>query len=281
MDFRIKTIFDSGTAKFIEDRVVMEPPFLGVLDGVSGLYDPSIGPQLFLGKTGGQKATQIVEEVFMLANKDDELITVVKEANTRLRNFSKSVGIDIDRADLLPGMAFAFAKIGDREVEIIQGGDSFVLWENTNGEIGLTANQNFFDDEEKVKILNDIIIKCNGDMNKAWPQYIPLSSRLRIERVNKNLEKKSVVLNGQAEGESLWFKKSLKRKGLKTVILFTDGMIEFSESRDPVQISKTILDVYHRLGIDGILFRIREIESKRTTATHIKNAEATVLLIEF
>ena len=59
---RIETICDPGTAEYREDGLVFKmiegfagPSILaGVVDGVSGLYDPSQGPQLFDGKTGGQ-----------------------------------------------------------------------------------------------------------------------------------------------------------------------------------------------------------------------------------
>ncbi|MBI3046057.1 MAG: hypothetical protein HYY86_00720 [Candidatus Harrisonbacteria bacterium] len=281
MDFRVKTLYDSGTAKILEDRLVFHPPFFGVLDGVSGLYDPAVGPRLFGGKSGGQKAVEIVDEVFTQANDSDELIAVVKKANARLREFSESQGIDMNRADLLPGMAFAFVKIGEDGIQILQGGDCYAVWEKTNGEIGATSNQNILNEEECINIINNIIKKYHGDRNRAWLEYMPISAKLRIERVNKNLDKKAVVLNGQSGAENSWYKTTLPLKELKTLLLFTDGMIEFAESRNADEMGKVILGAYHRQGLVGMLSRIREIESKRTHMTHIAQAEATALAIEF
>lgn len=281
MDFKIKTIFDSGEAKFLEDEIVLQSPFFGVLDGVSGLYNPIIGPTLYDGKTGGQKAIEIVREAFIRANASDELLAVIKTANAALRKFSESNGININRADLLPGMAFAFVKIMNDEVEIIQASDCYAAWEKTNGEIGATPNQNFFDEEEKIEIFKNIIEKHSGDLGKAWTEYMPIYAKLRIERINKDLPKKTVLLNGQLAGENYWSKIIIPQKELKTLLLFTDGMVEFSESRNVDEMSKLIFDAYRRQNLPGMLSRIREIENTRRQATHVKNAEVAAIAIEF
>lgn len=281
MELRVKTIYDSGTAIFLEDRIIVQPPFFGVLDGVSGLYNPTTGPNFFDGKTGGQKAVDIVQEFFSRAKAGDDLSAVIKSANAKLREFSQSNGIELDRADLLPGMMFAFAKITENEVEIIQAGDSYAAWEKINGEIGVTPNQNFFDEEEKIEILNKLIEKHGGDYEKIWAEYMPISAKLRIERVNKNLPKRLIALNGQLAGENYWYKIILPRRELKILLLFTDGMAKFSESRDAEAMGKAIFSAYHRQNLAGMLARIREIENMRSQPTHIKNAEATAIAVEF
>ena len=281
MDFLVKTLYDSGTAKILEDQLIVQPPFFGVLDGVSGLYNPTIGPELFDGKSGGQKAVEIVNEVFTKAKHSDELGWVVKRANAALRKFFKSHGISINRADLLPGMTFVTAKIAEDEVAIIQGGDCYAAWEKTNGKISATPNQNFFDEEERIKILNDIIKKHRGNQGKTWAEYMPISARPRIKRANKNINKRLIILNGQPKGGDNWYRMIFPRKDLKTLLLFTDGMIEFNESRNTEKMGKTIFSAYHRQGLPGLIYRIRKIEDERTQATHIKQAEATALALEF
>jgi serine/threonine protein phosphatase PrpC len=281
MDFLVKTLYDSGTAKILEDQLIVQPPFFGVLDGVSGLYNPTIGPELFDGKSGGQKAVEIVNEVFTKANNGDELAVVMKKANVMLRKFFRSHGVGTNRADLLPGMMFVFAKIAEDKVEIIQGGDCYAVWKKTNGEISATPNQNFSDEEEKIKIFDNIVKKHHGNLNEAWAEYILISARLKIERANKNSEKRTVILNGQTGGEGNWFKMIFPRKELMTLLLLTDGMIEFGESRDTEKMSKIIFDAYSDQGLSGMLSRIRGIENRRTGVTYIKHAEATALALEF
>lgn len=187
----------------------------------------------------------------------------------------------MNRADLLPGMTFVFAKIGDGKAEIAQGGDCYAVWEKINGEMGATLNQNFFDEEEKINILNNIIEKHRGNRADGWVEYMPISAKLRVERANKNSDKRLIILNGQPEGESSWQKIILNLKELKTLLLFTDGMIEFAESRNADEMGKIILGAYHRQGLAGMLDRVRKIESKRTHTAHIAQAEATALAIEF
>lgn len=281
MALKVNTIFNPGTAKTIEDKFIAQSPFFGVLDGLSGLYDPAIGPTLFDGKSGGQKVVEIIENAFSLAKESDDLEDILKKANAAVRNFCISNNIPLDRADLLPGATFAFAKVGVDKVEIIQGGDCFAVWEKMNGEIGATPNHNFSDEEEKINILNDTIKRNNGDRNIGFKEYMPIATRLKIERVNKDQEKKSVVLNGQTEGERLWYRNTFPRGELKNLLLFTDGMVEFEESRDDIELAKIVLGTYHHGGLEGMLRRIRNIERSRTTTTHIAEAEATAVGVEF
>lgn len=289
---RVATIYNPGTAKILEDKFIVRPPFFGVLDGVSGLYDPAIGPMLFDGKSGGQKVVEIIENVFSFAKESEGLEDVVKKANVAVRDFCVSNNIPLDRADLLPGATFAFAKIGEDKVEIVQGGDCFAVWKKTNGEVGVTLNQNFSDEEEKIGILKEIIRKHGGNRDSAWKEYMPIAARFKIERVNpaepyrsrgagKDQEKKSVVLNGQPEGEKLWYRNALPRDELKTLLLLTDGMIEFEESRSPKKMAEIIFETYRRGGLEDMLSRIRDIEQKRPYTTHIAQAEATAVAIEF
>jgi hypothetical protein len=178
-------------------------------------------------------------------------------------------------------MMFVFAKIAEDKVEIIQGGDCYAVWKKTNGEISATPNQNFSDEEEKIKIFDNIVKKHHGNLNEAWAEYILISARLKIERANKNSEKRTVILNGQTGGEGNWFKMIFPRKELMTLLLLTDGMIEFGESRDTEKMSKIIFDAYSDQGLSGMLSRIRGIENRRTGVTYIKHAEATALALEF
>ncbi len=281
MDPQLATLYDSGTAKFLEDKFIVRPPFFGVLDGVSEVYDPTMGSRLYGGKSGGQKVVEIAENIFTHAKDSDVLDDVLKRTNTAIRKFCESQSIDMNRPDLLPGAAFAFAKAAEDEVEIIQGGDCFAVWGKISGEVGATPNQNFSDEGERIGILNSIIKKYKGDQEKAWREYMPIAARFKVERVNRDQDKKSVVLNGQSEGESLWYKTTLSKKELKTLLLFTDGMIDFKESRDAEKMGKIILAAYHDGGLERMLSRVRDIENKRLHMTHIVEVEATAIAIEF
>jgi len=73
MRLRVESIYDAGSASPLEDRLVIHPPFYGVLDGVSGLYYPDKGPSLFDGFSRGQQVVQLVATTFSTASPNDLL----------------------------------------------------------------------------------------------------------------------------------------------------------------------------------------------------------------
>ena len=148
---RIETIYDPGTAKPLEDMLILKmtesfwgPSLVaGVIDGVSGLYEPSGGPQLFNGKSGGQAVCEIVNQIISNTQPSESLEDLLLAANERIELHAISQGIHLNRSDILPGAAFAIVKVDQVAVKIIQGADCFAVWLHRNGTIDATRNQVF------------------------------------------------------------------------------------------------------------------------------------------
>jgi len=279
MSSRVESIFDPGTASILEDRLVINPPFYGVLDGVSGLYYPDKGPSLFDGFSGGQKVVQLISNAVMFASPKDTLERVILSANASVRKFIYDEGIDAKRGDLLPGAEFAFAKIDEKKIEIIQGGDSFAVWRAKRRAVFSTPNQNYFHEISLIELLGSILKKYEGDRTKAWKEYLPVASSMRIERLNKKGDMGYVALNGQKGIDKLWNRYTISKNEVSLLLLFTDGLVKLKETKNERKMGKDIIDLYSKGGWSAVLNKIRKLEHQQGIIRHIDHAEATGLAI--
>jgi hypothetical protein len=284
---KITTLYDQGTAENVEDMLVLkgidgfgEPHLIaGVVDGVSGHYDPAIGPQLFAGKTGGQLACQTVKNAVFDAEAIDSLEHIILSASQKLRAFIFAFyGIPLWKSDILPGAAFALAKIDGETIYIIQGADCFVVWRRRNGEICATANQVYSHDLEMRQMIAGLLAKHGGDRKEAWQDFMPFLSKARLNKVNK--PGGYALLNGQEEVRHFWQVINLPRKETNLIVLFSDGLVPFSDTQDAQLLGEKVVELFYQGGLAAILNRTRAIEEKEKSTTHIHHAEATGIAIE-
>lgn len=133
----IETIYSKGTAKEIEDGLIINPPFFGVIDGTS---EPAhfIGKGFsFNGMSSGEMVRKIILETFYLAKSHESLEKVILRSNNELKNFWNNFKIPLKHSDLLGGAVFVFLKISKKKIEIVQGGDCIALWLNNSNKIEL------------------------------------------------------------------------------------------------------------------------------------------------
>ena len=277
---KVTTIYDQGDATIVEDQVIFSLPFVGVADGVSGLYLPDRGPRLFDGLSGGQMVVDALHSVAQRSYAKQSLEQIVIWANERVRRAQHSAGVPLDRSDLLAGASFALAKIGDEEIEIIQAGDCFALWRMYGGEYQMTSNQVFLHDMETRGIIARLMQKHAGDKQKVWEEFGTTLSRMRRERVNKKVSKSYGLLNGQHTLKDCWQVFTLSRKDVARVMLFTDGLIYYPESGDGALAWK-VLELYQKGGLENILLQTRMQEDLQEGEIHIRHSEATAVAVEF
>ncbi len=281
MKYEFKTLYDPGTAKVREDKFVAAPPFFAVFDGASGLYHPDTGPQKFDGVAGGQKAVELAVEAVKNAPSSDSIEDVALRINEALRKFIKANALDPAHPENLPGMEFAAAKVSDAGIDIIQGGDTFAVWVKKDGRSGATPNQNYSYEKALIELLQPLIEKHKGDGKAYWQEYLPLIAKARRERANKGGAKDYVVLNGDPAVEKVWNKIAFAPGDLQKLFLFTDGFVDFPETRDEKTMAALIAETYAQGGFSKLLSRIREIETHELKKRHIDHAEATAIAIEF
>ncbi|MDI6603076.1 MAG: PP2C family serine/threonine-protein phosphatase [Patescibacteria group bacterium] len=256
---KIKSIYSQGTTKEVEDGLIINPPFFGVIDATS---EPShfIGKGLiFNGMSSGEMTRKIILETFYSAKGNDSLEEVILLANKKLVKLWQGSKITLNRSDLIGGAAFVFAKINKEKIEIIQGGDCFALWVKKSNKIEITRNQVYFHELEALKIISELMKKHKGDRKKMWLDLYKPLSQLRLRDNNKKTKTGFAILNGQPSLKECWQKIEIPIKSLKLLLLFSDGFVPFQKEDE---LAKETIKFYQKGGLNYILKKKREYEKK-------------------
>lgn len=278
---RIETLFSQGTSKYREDGFLVNPPFFGVVDGLSAPYNPREGPLLFNGMSGGEMVRKLILETFYSTAVDSVLEETILQANQRVSEFQTARDISLNRADLLAGASFVFVKIGEKTVKIIGGGDCFAVWVFSSGAIGVTKNTVYKATLENQTVVTHLMEKYNYDRKRIWTEWIPMLSAQRIRDINKRTKTGYALLNGQPELVNCWQIRDIPLLGLKLLVLFSDGLVPFSEMSNEQEMAERVVSIYKKGGLGSVLERTRKIEKGRERKAYVAQAEATAIAIRF
>lgn len=275
---KIEVIYDQGTAEDLEDGLVINPPFFGVMDGTS---EPNhfLGRGLsFDGMSSGEMVRKIILETVYGAGSKEPLEKILLEANEKIRNLWHKYKIPLNRSDLIGGAAFAFIKIDSKKVNIIQGGDCFALWVKNSNEIGVTKNQVYLHELEGLKVIAKLMKKHKGDRKKMWLDFYEPFCQFRLRDINKETKTGFALLNGQPSLKKYWQTIEIPVSNLKLLLLFTDGFVPFKKERE---LMKEIVKFYKKGGLNYILKKKRELEKTTEKESYQVYAEATAIAIKF
>lgn len=279
--YRVRALYDPGTASPLEDRFVAAPPFFAVFDGVSGLYDPSIGPREFDGRSGGRRVVDLAVAELERAAPTDTVEMVLERINSSVRTFAKKEGLDLDEPADLPGTEFAIVKISDAGMEFVQGGDTLIAWQYIDGTIDATKSQTSVYETGLMGKIAELMHKNGGNRAAFWKDYIPFAREERRQHANQGTSEDYVVLDGDPRVLALSQKKVFTHGELKRVMLFSDGLADLAEMGDETTLAATLFKTLDERGIGGLCERVRSLEEKQKGIRHIDQAEATALVIEF
>lgn len=275
---KIEAIYNKGTAREIEDGLIINPPFFGVVDGTS---EPNhfIGKGLFSnGISSGEMVRKIILETFYSAKNNESLEKVILRANNELKNLWREYKIPLNRSDLIGGAAFVFAKVDSKNVNIIQGGDCFALWLNNSSKIEITKNQVYFHELEAMKMIAKLMKKHKGNRKKMWQEFYQPLCQLRRRDYNKRTKTGFAILNGQPSLKKCWQKIEIPLKNLKLLLLFSDGLVSVEKE---TKLAKKVLNFYKKGGLHYILKEKREFEKATEKESYRVFDEATTIAIEF
>lgn len=274
-------MYDQGSAKIPEDGIVFNPPrYFGVSDGISGIYTPEEGPMMFGEKTGGQLASHAISFTFGRSFVTKEPLKIALDyANNLIRRVNQKNGLSIEKSELLPSATFCIASIDSQKVKIVQGGDSLAVWEMRDGKIGGIPNLIFEYEQRQTSTIAKLMEKHKGNRQKMWEEFRPYLAEDR--RKNINAFKGFSIINGQP-----WFKDHLQefvlsRENIRSLIIFSDGLVPFEKMAHLTEMAKFVLDFYKIGGLNHILEITREIADKNKKSSHEDYPEATAIAIEF
>ncbi|MDP2966815.1 MAG: hypothetical protein Q8N87_00110 [bacterium] len=275
---KIEAIYDKGTAEEIEDGLLINPPFFGVIDGTS---EPNhfIGKGLsFEGMSSGEMVRKIILDAFYNAKSNESLEKVLLRANGKIRNLWYECKISLNRSDLIAGASFVFTKIDEQKIEIIQGGDCFALWLSDSNKISITKNQVYLHQLKTTKMIAEFMRRHKGDRKKMWQEFYQPLCQFRQRDDNKKTKTGFAILNGQPSLKKCWQKIEIPIKNLKLLLLFSDGFVPFKKV---VDMAKETVKFYKKGGLNYILQKKRRFEKKTEKISYRVFDEATAIAIKF
>ncbi len=297
---KISYIYDQGSSKYREDGAIVSPPFFGVLDGVSAPYSSAHPPKIFNGMSGGEMVSRVVERQFARMPPFFSSPRAVLEANKAVWRKQRRRGASQDGGELA-GASFAIAKVAGDWVEIIQGCDAFALWVMKDGSIGMTETQNTvseaFLNNKVVELMREVADERGLDLEavndatrneiraEMWDRFYPFLVETRAGYVNNpSLRDSYALLDGQPELEMKCFNLNLPRNEVRTLLLFTDGMVPWwggLEGLSTKEVARQVYETYKQGGLVKLLLRARGIEETARATSYTDAAEATAIAIEF
>lgn len=280
---RIEAIYSQGTAKDREDGFCVNSPFIGVIDGLSAPYHYKMERPLFDGMSGGEMVRTEILKALYSANKNESLEQVLLRANEQVGNIQYEQGIPLDRADLLAGASIAIVKLDQEGVEIIQAGDCFAVWITTEGKIEVTKNQAYLHEVETWETWKKIQEEEGiQDRREVWVRFHQPLSALRLRDINQPTVTTGYgLLNGQLAFRDCWQKVIVPWKGLKLLMLFTDGLLPlwFNQGEEDL-LAREMVALYKKKGLGSILEETR-LSKEKERGRHMEHGEATGIVIEF
>jgi len=128
--------------------------------------------------------------------------------------------------------------------------------------------------EKKIKQM----LKKYNDRDRAWRELLPwISSQRRILINNKGF----AMLNGQDGLYTSWQHVVLELASIKYLVLFTDGMVLFSDTKHERLLAQKIIRLYKKGGLMSILNNTRKAEAQDREFSHSKFSEATAVALDF
>lgn len=275
---KIEMIYSQGTAEHPEDGLIINLPFLGVVDCFSQAYSYDEPPRPF---ARGVVLRQTILETFYTANPTYPLEKVILDANQRIGEIQMSGGISLEQAGQLAGASFVFAKITAEKILIIQGGDCLAVWEYRSGKVGVTKNQAYQSVSEAVKTIAKLMEKHAGNRKEMWVEFRPILAELRERDINKPIKTGYAVLNGQAALNRCWQRIEIPLEGLGHLLLFSDGLLPLEETAKEIEMAERVINLYKKKGLGWILERKREIEKEREETSHTSQEEVSAIALSF
>lgn len=275
-------LYDQGSALVAEDGMIYLPPFyFGVTDGITGVYLPNEGPQLFEGRTGGQLASHTISYVFGDVAAKHSLEDFLRRANCILNgDVTKLYGLSLEATELLPSAAFVVASINNSTIEILQAGDCLAIWQMKDGTLGGTSNKTYNYEKELLRIIAELMEKHQRDRQKMWEEFRPILIEKRRANINTK-EGGFALLNGQPEFEEFWQKFTLPRSEIHFLVLFSDGLVPFEWTENVFGVAGEIIRLYSKGGLCSVLKATRQIAEEKKSSSHEDYPEATAIAIEF
>jgi hypothetical protein len=237
----IEHILEQGSGQRNEDCLVLDRDTYGVFDGATSLD----GGCFEGGASGGAMASTIAGQVF--ARSDRPLVGLAAEANDAIAGGMTRCRIDVSRRCGLWSTSAAVVRLTDGGIEWFRTGDAQIIFVDDSG--GFTVAGGCDD--------HDYPTLC---MIKEKGRFHPDVHDL-IRTVRLGMNRDYGVLNGEPEAEDFFLSGLRPTGGLRTVLLFTDGLDIPHETPQRRKDYSRLIDLARAKGLQGLRDHVRGLES--------------------
>jgi serine/threonine protein phosphatase PrpC len=242
---KVNTVFEKGTGSLNEDFHFIDGNLFGVFDGAT-----SLSPRVYEnGYTGGYLASNIAGDTFIKNNHTLHHLAI--NANMAIGDAMEKRGENLTDKRYLWSTSAAVIRLNKDDFEWIQIGDCLVLVIYEDGTHHILTDD-FDHDLETLRLWKESGEKTTEPILSALrDQILKVRSRMNIDYG---------ALNGEKEAISFLKSGSQKLKGIKHILLFTDGL--FIPKQEPEE--RTDFDLFSKLfqmgGLEFIRDFVRDLE---------------------
>ena len=244
---KIEKIYDQGSDKINEDRLLVKDNLFVVFDGVTGLIEFTDQK----GKSGGWLAADIAKETF--ASNDRPLDKLAESANGRIKEAMLSNKVAIEQKENLWGTGFAAVRINSGKLEWAQIADCLILLINKGGSFQMPIKGYDHDGEVLGKW------KKLGNISRAEKRKILTDDMIKMRRDQCI---KYGFLNGEKEYLKFLNQGTADLKDLSQVVIFTDGLILPKENPEADDNFDEFAENYLEGGLKQVRDRVRSMENQ-------------------
>ncbi len=270
MKLSVQKIYAKGSHRLNEDELLIKDNLYVVFDGASSLV-PYISKK---GKTGAKIAAKIAKKEF--SKNIGTLKQLAIDANTKIREEMKKEKINMNRKEELWCTSAAILRLKDNEAKYLVIGDCFILAINRDASYGLLVP--YYDqDLETMKKWRKL---ADNKVENIWSELKPY-----IVKVRKEENIKYGCLSGEKEAVNFFKQGRIHLKDIKSLILFTDGLLIPKEDPEEDEDWDLFVKIYQKSGLKGLLKYVRDIEKKDPKCwkypRYKQHDDATAIAIDF
>jgi hypothetical protein len=237
----IEHILEQGSGQRNEDYLVLDRDTFGVFDGATSLD----GGCFEGGASGGAMASSIAGQVF--ARSDRPLVRLAAEANDAIRDSMTRCRVDVSRRCGLWSTSAAVVRLTDDGIEWFRTGDAQIAFIDGDGGFTVAGGR---DDHDYPSLC---MIKEKGRLHPDVQDII------RTVRLGTNRD--YGVLNGEREAEDFFLSGVQPARGVRSVLLFTDGLDIPYETPQRRKDFSHLVDLARATGLYGLRDHVRSLES--------------------
>lgn len=242
-------ILVKGSREVNEDTLLLGENIFGVFDGATSLNSDRFGRGR--NRTGGMIASSVACSVF--SRNCHPLVDLAEGANKAIYEEMLAHGVDLSTRESYWSTSAAVVRIKEKGIEWIQTGDSFII---------MIYNDNSY------KVLGELA-DHDYETLSIWKQEAENSPLLihealkeQIRKTRDGMNRSYGVLNGEREAVRFLRSGLEFLDDVREILIFTDGLNIPVEVPEREKNFDLLVDLYLRLGLQGLKGHIRELEKE-------------------